>query len=141
MQPLEPGKDQELSEHLRNLEDRYWQSLLERDVDTMVALTHEPCLVAGAQGVATLDRAAMRRMMTEQSTWELLAYELKDLHVHLVDGHTGLVGYIVWEKLAVEGKELELEAAETSVWVQRDGHWTCALHSESLLGDPFGRKR
>jgi hypothetical protein len=25
--------------------------------------------------------------------------------------------------------------------VRRNGQWVCALHTESMLGDPFGRDR
>lgn len=38
-------------------------------------------------------------------------------------------------------KELiEFEAFDSSVWVHRNGHWVCAVHTESLAGDPFGRR-
>jgi hypothetical protein len=52
-----------------------------------------------------------------------------------------LVGYKVHEDLTVDGKSVSLDAADTSTWVRRDGRWVCALHTESLLGDPFGRDR
>jgi hypothetical protein len=29
--------------------------------------------------------------------------------------------------------------ADASPWVQRDRRWVCALHTESIAGDPFGR--
>ena len=52
-----------------------------------------------------------------------------------------LVAYKVHEELTVEGELLTLESAESSVWVRREGGWRCAMHSESILGDPFGRDR
>ena len=45
------------------------------------------------------------------------------------------------EELTVDGKPLQLEAADASVWIKRDGHWRCAVHTESVKGDPFGRDR
>ena len=44
-------------------------------------------------------------------------------------------------ELTVDGKPLQLEAADASVWIKRDGHWRCAVHTESVKGDPFGRDR
>ena len=41
----------------------------------------------------------------------------------------------------VDGKPTKLEALDSSVWVRRDGKWVCALHTETLAGDPFGRDR
>jgi len=34
-----------------------------------------------------------------------------------------------------------LDAADASTWVKKDGRWLCALHTESLIGDPYGRDR
>lgn len=64
-----------------------------------------------------------------------------DVQVRLLGKDVAIVAYKVREKLTVEGKPITLEAAEASTWVRRDGRWVCALHTESLTGDPFGRDR
>lgn len=45
------------------------------------------------------------------------------------------------ERLTVDGKPLKLEAADASTWVRRGERWVCALHTEAITGDPFGRDR
>ena len=45
------------------------------------------------------------------------------------------------ERVAVDGETVHVEANDASVWVRRDGEWLCAMHTESLAGDPFGRDR
>jgi hypothetical protein len=45
------------------------------------------------------------------------------------------------EVLSEGGQPLTLEANDTSVWVRRDGTWRCAMHTESISGDPYGRDR
>jgi hypothetical protein len=52
-----------------------------------------------------------------------------------------IVAYKVTEDLTVQGKPVHLEAADSSTWVRRDGRWVCALHTEAIAGDPFGRDR
>src|SRR6266540_6516732 len=47
----------------------------------------------------------------------------------------------IQEKDAQIVKPVELDAADASTWVRRNGKWLCALHTESLKGDPFGRDR
>jgi len=47
----------------------------------------------------------------------------------------------VKEVLTVEGKPVTIDASDSSTWVRRDGNWVCALHTEALTGDPFGRDR
>jgi hypothetical protein len=61
--------------------------------------------------------------------------------VRLLGDDTAIVAYTVHEELTVDGKPVSIDAADTSTWVRRDGRWLCALHSESLAGDPFGRDR
>jgi hypothetical protein len=43
--------------------------------------------------------------------------------------------------LTVDGKPVTLDAADASIWAQRDGRWVCALHAESIAVDPFGRDK
>ena len=50
-----------------------------------------------------------------------------------------IVAYKVHEEMTLEDKPLSLDAADASVWIKRDGQWQCALHTESLAGDRFGR--
>ena len=52
-----------------------------------------------------------------------------------------VIASAVREDLTVDGKPLTIKAADASTWVRRNGRWVCALHTESLLGDPFGRDR
>mgnify|MGYP006273693779 CR=1 FL=1 len=42
--------------------------------------------------------------------------------------------------MTVDGKPLSLDASDASTWIRRNGSWVCTLHTESLLGDPFGRE-
>jgi len=58
-----------------------------------------------------------------------------------VTDDVAVVAYKVREQLTVDGKPLTLDAADASTWVRRDGRWLCALHTESIAGDPFGRDR
>ena len=52
-----------------------------------------------------------------------------------------VLAYTVHERVTVDGKSVTLDAADASTWVRRGGQWRCALHTESIQGDPFGRDR
>lgn len=114
--------------------------MIDRDVETAIALTDDPCIVAGAQGTAKIDHAMFRQMMTDNK-WMLHRFEFKNAQVHFPSDDVAIVAYEVHEELTVEDKPLTLEAADTSVWVRRDGRWVCSLHTESLRGDPYGRDK
>ena len=52
-----------------------------------------------------------------------------------------IVAYQVTEELTVDGKPVTLNAADSSTWIRRNGGWMCALHTEAIAGDPYGRDR
>jgi hypothetical protein len=129
-----------VEEELEELENRYWQSMKDQDVEAAVRLTDFPCLVAGASGVGSIDKETFRKMMSG-ANWKLHDFEIKDSKVRLASDEVALVAYKVHEDLTVDGKKVSMDAADTSVWVRRGGQWRCALHTESLAGDPYGRDK
>ena len=132
---------QTIEQDLLDLERRYWQALKDKDVDTALELTDEPCLVTGASGVGKVDKQAYASMM-ENATWTIDDYSIgDDAQVRMLGDDTAVLAYTVREQLKVDGKPVSFDAADASTWVRRGDRWVCAMHSESILGDPFGRDR
>ena len=129
-----------LADELLDLEKQYWDAIKEKDAEKAIRLTDEECILTGAQGVGRVNRQALTSMMQE-ATYTLHRYELKDPEVRRLSDDVAILAYKVREEMTVEGKPLTLEAADASTWVRRDGEWRCALHTESIVGDPFGRDR
>lgn len=129
-----------LATELLDLEKQYWQAMKEKDVDTAMRLTDEECIVTGAQGVARVSRQALSDML-KNAPYTLHSFELKDEQVHELKDDVAILAYNVHEELTVDGKPVKLDAADTSTWIRRDGRWRCALHTEAITGDPFGRDR
>jgi ketosteroid isomerase-like protein len=125
---------------LVDFEKQYWQAIKDRDVPAAMRLTDDPCIVTGAQGVARITRTAFAGML-QAGGWTLHEFTLSDVQVRLLGDDVAVLAYKVKERLTVDGKPLSLEAADSSTWVRREGEWMCALHTEALLGDPFGRDR
>ena len=123
---------------LLDSERSYWQALKDKDNEAIVRLTHDPCIVAGPQGTARVERAQLVKMMGTKP-WSVEEFELKDAQVEFLRDDVGIVAYAIHEKLIVDGKPVTLDAFHTSTWVRRDGTWQCAAHTESLPGDPYGR--
>jgi len=129
-----------IDQELRDCERRYWDAIELKDADAAMALSDDACIVVGAQGVGSLDRDKLGAML-KQASYELKSYEFDDKKflVRQIADNVAIVAYPVDEDLVVEGNPHRLEAYDASVWVRRDGEWLCALHTESLKGDPFGR--
>lgn len=132
--------DKTLEKELLGLERQYWQAIKDNQPDAMARLSADPCVVTGAQGVGLLDHATLKKMAAT-GTWKLEAFEFSKPIVRAIAPDVAVVAYQVHETLTVEGQPVTFEAADLSTWVRRDGQWTCAAHTESLHGDPFGRDR
>ncbi len=129
-----------VEKELLGLEKRYWQALKDKDVDAAVRLTDDPCIVTGAQGAALVRKQTLAAMV-KNARYTLHDFDIKDAQVRLLSDDVAILAYKVHESLTVEGKPVTIDAADASTWVRRNGGWLCALHSESILGDPFGRDR
>jgi hypothetical protein len=133
-----PAKQQELLQ----VEKRFWDSIKKKDAQGTGRMTDDGCIVVGAQGVSAIDKKTMAKL-TEEGKWQLnhYAFDEKNARVRFLTDDVAIVAYKVNENVAVDGQTLGFEANDSSVWVRRSGEWLCALHTESLAGDPYGRDR
>jgi uncharacterized protein (TIGR02246 family) len=129
-------------EELLDVERRFWDAMKKKDGSAAAQMTDDGCIIVGAQGVSAIDANAMGRMTTE-GKWELkeFTFNEKTKQVRFITDDVAVVGYTVNERVVVDGKSMDLEANDSSVWFHRDGEWRCALHTESLTGDPYGRDK
>ena len=131
-------KHRELLDH----EKRFWDAMQAKDGRSAARMTDDGCIVVGAQGVSAIDSATMEKL-TVEGDWELkqYAFDEENAQVRFIGDDVAIVAYKVNERVVVDGKMLPVDANDASVWVRRNGEWLCALHTESLAGDPFGRDR
>ena len=130
-----------LANELLHCEKQFWQALMEQDVEKAIELTDFPCVLTGAQGIGEVDRATFTKMMKAP------AYVIHDFKidrapvVRQLGDDIAVIAYKVREDITVDGERIALDAADSSTWIRRDGKWRCALHTEAITGDPFGRDR
>ena len=131
-----------IEQELRALERRYWDAVQRKDSDEAIELSDDSCIVVGAQGVGAIDRDQLGKML-QAASYELKSYAFDDkqFQVRQIADNVAIVAYPVHEELIVDGKPTKLDAFDASVWVRRNGKWQCALHTESVRGDPFGRDK
>jgi hypothetical protein len=129
-------------QELLDVERRFWTALQEKDADAAGRLTDDQCVIVGAQGVMAIDAPTMAKM-TSEAPWELkhYAFDERGRQVRFLTDDIAIIAYPVTERVLVDGETVPVVANDSSVWVRRDGHWRCALHTESLAGDPFGRDK
>ena len=127
-------------EAVLDLERRFWNAMKEKDGRAAARMTDDGCIIVGAQGVSAIDSAKMGDL-TVEGKWELeqYAFDEKNAQVRFIGDDVAIVAYKVNERVVVDGETLPVNANDSSVWVRRNGEWLCALHTESLAGDSFGR--
>ena len=137
-----PSSTSAHEQELMDVERRFWNAMQEKDAATASTLTDEQCVIVGAQGVSAIDAKTMAKL-TSEGTWELTqyAFDEQSRQIRFLTDDIAIVAYPVKERVIVDGEMLPVEANDSSVWVRRDGQWRCALHTESLAGDPFGRDK
>lgn len=134
-------EDLKMDEAMLRLERQYWEGLRDGDLDAVLDLTEDPCIVTGASGLGSIDHQQYRSMMGNAG-WTIESFEIgDDAAVRMLGDDVAIVAYTVHEDLTVGGEPVAIDAADSSTWVRRDGRWRCALHTEALTGDPFGRDR
>jgi len=129
-------------QELVDVERRFWNAMKEKDAAAASALTDDQCVIVGAQGVSAIDAKTMAKL-TSEGQWELeqFSFDEQKRQIRFLTDDIAIVAYPVRERVVVDGETLPVVANDSSVWVRRDGQWRCALHTESLAGDPFGRDR
>src|SRR5262245_4445461 len=105
-----------VEKELLDLERRYWQALQDGDDETALRLSDDPCIVAGPQGVMSLDHTMMEGML-KNADWKLRRFEIDpDVKVMKIAEDVAVLAYKVREELTVDGKPIQLDAAEASTW-------------------------
>jgi hypothetical protein len=134
--PTATTHEQEIIE----VETQFWNAIRDGNADAASNMVNDTCLITGAQGNSAIDPKIFAKLMHDPK-WTLHEFSFEKPIVAFLDDDTAVIAYTVTERLTVEGKPLTLKAADASTWVRRNGRWLCALHTESVLGDPYGRDR
>ncbi|MBA2541885.1 MAG: DUF4440 domain-containing protein [Deltaproteobacteria bacterium] len=81
--------------------------------------------------------------MIESAAWKLERFQLdpSNVKIKIIADDVAVIAYEVQERIVVDGESQTVTAFDSSVWVRRMGKWVCAMHTETLAGDPFGRDR
>ena len=122
------------SSTLVDLENKFWQSMVDRDTDVALDLLCEPALMVSAHGAMKFDHAAYRKM-ADQGSMVVKSFEFSDMEVVFPNDATAILSYRVKQGVAArdKGATTEQEMNDTSTWVRTDDGWRCAMHTETPI--------
>ena len=82
------------SETLVELEQKFWQALVDQDTETATELLSEPSLMVSTHGAMKFDRAGFRKM-ARRGSMIVTGFELRDMDVVFPNGNTAIITYKV----------------------------------------------
>lgn len=127
-------QDSRQAQTLIDLENRFWQSMVDEDTDTALGLLCEPAVMVSEHGTMQFDHDGYRQM-AERGSMVLKSYDLQDVKVLFPNDDTAVMTYRVRQSMAMRGKPDATEQlmADSSTWVRDGDRWRCAMHTETPL--------
>jgi hypothetical protein len=121
-----------IEDEILSREKSYWDALKTKNGATIEQLTGDTCLVVGGEGIRQFSGSEVAAMM-DSVPFQLQDYGIESGDVKFVNARddVAILAYKVRADYVVDGKDQRIDAYDTSVWVRRDGAWTCALHTET----------
>lgn len=121
-----------MENQILELEKRYWSAMEKRDFSIVKSLTRFPCIVAGQDGVRSVDEDTFKKMFDSGEGRELKMIEISN-DVVQVTGNCAMIAYKIELAYQVNGHESSNTCACTSTWIKENDNWVCGLHSESPI--------
>ena len=117
---------------LIDLENKFWKSMVDQDVDAALQLLSEPALMVSSNGAMKFDHAGYRKM-AEQGSMVVTSFELSDVDVMFPSDTTAILTYRAKQAVSARngGESTTQEMADTSTWVHADNAWKCVMHTEA----------
>ena len=113
-------------------EKRFWTSMKDKDVKTAQSMIHEDCLITGPMGTMRVGPEKYAEM-TREGRWRLDNFEFTDVDVTFPTDDVAVIAYKVHQTGEMEGKPMDLNAADSTTWVRDGQDWKVVLHTESML--------
>jgi len=122
-----------MENQILELEKKYWKAMETRDFDTVKKLTRFPCIVAGKDGVRSVDEASFKKMFDSGAGSQMKVLNISDAESDIIDERTATLAYLIELEYEVKDQKSSGKCACTSTWVKENGNWICAMHTESDL--------
>lgn len=116
-----------MKDNIINLEKKYWDAMANKDFETVKSLTKFPCIVAGRNGVMSVDEAAYEKMFNSNDK-AMEVKSISDEQVQTGEDHA-MLAYLI----DLSYDSTSMKCACTSTWIKENGDWKCAMHTESDL--------
>ena len=115
------------------LEKKYWQGMENHDYETVKNLTQFPCIIAGKNGVQSVNEANFKKMFESGDGNKIKVLSISDVEAQLIAENTAIIAYQIELGMTDDKQKAPMKCACTSTWIKQNNNWVCALHTEAEL--------
>lgn len=119
--------------HIIELEKKYWQGMEDHDYETVKNLTRFPCIIAGKNGVQSVDEASFKKMFESGDGNKIKVLNFSDIETQLLAENAAVVAYSIELGIVDKKQKAPMKCACTSTWIKENNNWVCSLHTETEL--------
>ncbi|MDR6782009.1 ketosteroid isomerase-like protein [Pedobacter africanus] len=122
-----------MKNQILDLEKKYWKAMETHDFDTVKSLTRFPCIVAGKNGVRSVDEDSFKKMFDSAEGNQLKVLNISETESEIIGEDSAVIAYLIELAYSADGQKSSEKCACTSTWVKEQDSWVCAMHTESEL--------
>lgn len=122
-----------MEKQIIELEKKYWQAMENHNYETVKKLTHFPCLIAGKNGVQSVNETKFKEMFDSGNGDKIKVVRLSDIEAQVVDQNIAMIAYLIEFAIVDDKQKAPMKCACTSTWIKENSNWVCALHTETEL--------
>jgi hypothetical protein len=113
------------------LEKKYWKGMENHDYETVKNLTLFPCIIAGKNGVQSVDESKFKNMFESGDGHKIKVVNISNVEAKLIAENTAIIAYLI--ELGIDGakQNSSMKCACTSTWIKNNNDWLCSLHTEA----------
>lgn len=115
---------------IMELERRFWQAMVDMDVDAAIALLDEPAMSANAHGIHHFTPAEYKAMALSEDA-RITEFEFFDERVLFPTPDVAIASYRARQAFTAGGEHVEMLVHDTTTWVRKGDRWLAAGHTES----------
>ena len=124
-----------MEKQIIELEKKYWQGMENHDYETVKKLTRFPCIIAGKNGVQSVDEATFKRMFESGDGDKIKVLNFSDAQTQLIGEDSAVIAYQIELGMIDNNQKAPMKCACTSTWTKENDNWVCVLHTEAELSE------
>ena len=117
-------------DEIMSLERKFWQSMVDMDVDTAVSLLNEYSAAVSSRGVHHFNPSEYKEMALSEDA-RITSFEFFDEKVIFPAPDVAIASYKAKQSFIMNGQSHDMIVYDTTTWVKKGGRWLASAHTET----------